>query len=179
MAIAFNPPSPLRMLTVAGSSVATQSHNTLPSSVRTNKARWPIAKPALRPITPVSYSWKLFLWLSARASSVVQVWPRGGTYCLSSSQMRHCRGGCALSGYCVPQAVQMNRGMAVLGRYLNYFSCPSHCVGSCGLCKARHGCRLPPHAQRGPWRGKLAVGHQEKGHMVPFRASPRIDKRFG
>jgi hypothetical protein len=25
--------------------------------------------------------------------------------------MRHCDGACALSGYCVPQAVQMNAGM--------------------------------------------------------------------
>src|SRR5579885_685017 len=47
----------------------------------------------------------------ASAGSVVQVCPPGGTYCLSSSQIAHCAGGSALSGYCVPQAVQMNRAI--------------------------------------------------------------------
>ena len=103
------------MFTVAASSVAMQSHNTLPPSVRTSSARWPMAKDGCEPMPmmPVSYSWKPFMWLCDSASSVVQVWPRGGTYCRSSSQMRHCAGGCALSGYCVPQAVQMKRGMGV------------------------------------------------------------------
>ena len=65
------------------------------------------------PITPGSYSRKLFMWLCASASSVVQLWPRGGTYCRSSSQMTHCAGGLSLGGYCVPQAVQMKAGMDV------------------------------------------------------------------
>ncbi len=65
------------------------------------------------PISPVSYSWKPFMWLFASTSSVVQVCPRGGTYCRSSSQTAHCAGGCALSGYCVPQAVQMKSDMDI------------------------------------------------------------------
>ena len=59
----------------------------------------------------VSYSRKALKWLSASAASVVQVCPRGGTYCRSSSQMTHCAGGFSLSAYCVPQAVQMKAGI--------------------------------------------------------------------
>jgi hypothetical protein len=70
-----------------------------------------MAKPAPIPMMPVSYSWNAFMWLCCSKGSVVQVWPRGGTYCRSSSQIAHWAGGCALSGYCMPQAVQMKRGM--------------------------------------------------------------------
>src|SRR5665213_2215838 len=59
-----------------------------------------------------SYSRMLFIWLCASASSVVQVCPRGGTYCRSSSQTTHCAGGFTLFAYCMPQAVQMKRGIA-------------------------------------------------------------------
>ncbi len=117
IAIAFSPPRPLIRLTVAASSVATQSHRILPPSVRTNSARCPIAKPAPIPMRPVSYSWKLFMWLCASAASVVQLCPRAGTYCRSSSQIMHCAGGCALSGYCMPQAVQMKRGIEISSRH--------------------------------------------------------------
>ena len=47
------------------------------------------------PMSPVSYSRKLFMWLCASAASVVQPCPRGGTYCRSSSQIAHCAGGWA------------------------------------------------------------------------------------
>ncbi len=71
------------------------------------------------PMTFGSCSRKAFMWPAWSASSVVQVWPRGGTYCRSSSQMRHCAGGCAVSAYCVPQAVQMKWGMVLAdGRWL-------------------------------------------------------------
>jgi hypothetical protein len=50
--------------------------------------------------------------LAASASSVVQLWPFGGTYWRSSSQIVHWAGGVALGGYCMPQAVQMNAFMA-------------------------------------------------------------------
>ena len=55
---------------------------------------WPIANCGCvpMPITPDSY-WRNELKCPAvRAASVVQVCPRGGTYCRSSSQIAHCRG---------------------------------------------------------------------------------------
>ena len=119
MAIAWMPPRPLIAVTVAASSVATQSHSTLPPEVRSNSARWPMAKPAPMPMTPGSYSRMLFMWLCDSASSVVHVCPRGGTYCRSSSQMTQCAGGFSLCAYCMPQAVQMKKGMGVLGRLLS------------------------------------------------------------
>jgi len=70
-----------------------------------------MAKPAPMPMTPLSYSRQAFMWLCDSAESVVQVCPRGGTYCRSSSQMAHCAGGFSLSAYCMPQAVQMKWGM--------------------------------------------------------------------
>ena len=45
------------------------------------------------------------------ACSVVHAWPSGFTYCRSSWQIVQCAGGASLSGYCVPQVVQMNAGM--------------------------------------------------------------------
>ena len=94
------------MLTVAASRVETQSHSMLPFSVRTRSARWPIAKPALIPIKPVSYSWKLFMWLCDNSPSVVQVCP--GRHVLPLFLTDHALlSGRALSGYRVPQAVQM------------------------------------------------------------------------
>src|SRR5581483_3995379 len=108
---------PMIRLTVAGSRVATQSQRRLPPSVRTSNARWPMAKPAPMPMMPSSYSWKAFMWLCCSAGSVVQVCPRGGTYCRSSSQIAHSAGGCARSGYCVPQAVQMYKGITELPRH--------------------------------------------------------------
>src|SRR6185369_4841199 len=113
MAMAFKPPRPLMRVTVAASSVDTQSHNMLPPAVRTSSARWPMANPAPRPMTPGSYSWKLLRWLFDSFSSVVQPCPLAGTYCRSSLQILHCAGADALSGYCVPQAVQMKDGMGL------------------------------------------------------------------
>jgi len=71
------------------------------------------------------------MWLFDSASSVVQVCPRGGTYCRSSSQMTHCAGSLALSGYCVPQAVQMKRGMS-----FSRDVAVTHCPGLTAVCKA-------------------------------------------
>src|SRR5215469_7620531 len=64
------------------------------------------------PMMPGSYSRKVLVWLCRSVSRVLQVWPRGGTYCRSSSQRTQWRGGAARSAYCVPQAVQMNKGIA-------------------------------------------------------------------
>src|SRR5476649_810504 len=119
MAIALRPPRPLIALTVAASSVATQSHSTLPPLVRSSSARWPIANFGSEPMprTPGSYSRQTFLWLCESCSSVVQLCPPGGTYCRSSSQMTHCAGGkfgfLSLGGYCMPQAVQMKQGIRI------------------------------------------------------------------
>src|SRR5262245_17129229 len=67
----------------------------------------------LMPITPGSY-WRYELKCPAvRAGSVVQVCPRGGTYCRSSSQITHCRGATLLGVYWVPQAVQMNASISL------------------------------------------------------------------
>src|SRR5215472_8451863 len=60
---------------------------------------------------------------AVRAASVVQVCPRGGTYCRSSSQITHCRGATLLGVYWVPQAVQMNASISLfreLGFIVDY-----------------------------------------------------------
>ena len=62
-----------------------------------------MAKPALMPIRPVSYSWKLFMWLCDRASSVVQVCPRGGSVLAAPLRKWGIRRAPARFGYCVPQ----------------------------------------------------------------------------
>src|SRR6266496_3244042 len=88
----------------------TMRHKTFPSGVQTTSARWPMAKGGCvpMPITPGSY-WRYELKCpAASAASVVQVCPRGGTYCRSSSQMGHSRGATLLGVYWVPQAVQIN-----------------------------------------------------------------------
>jgi hypothetical protein len=71
-----------------------QSHKTFPFGVQTTSARWPIAKAGCvpMPITPGSYSRYELKCPAASAANVVQVCPRGGTYCRSSSQMRHSSG---------------------------------------------------------------------------------------
>src|SRR5215475_5027379 len=82
----------------AGSSIEMQSHKTFPLGVQTTSARWPIANCGCvpMPITLASY-WRYELKCPAvRAASVVQVCPRGGTYCRSSSQITHCRGATSL-----------------------------------------------------------------------------------
>src|SRR6516225_1800321 len=114
MAIPLSPPSPLIKLTVAASSIEMQSHKTFPSPVQTTSARWPMANCGCvpMPITPGS-CWRYALkYPAASAASVVQVCPRGGTYCRSSSQMTHCRGAASLGAYWVPQAVQMNASIS-------------------------------------------------------------------
>src|SRR3974377_1537100 len=90
-----------------------QSHNTLPRGMRRSSARWPMEKVGCEPIpvTPGSYSRQALMWSCRSTSSVVQVCPRGGTYCRSSSQILHSAGGCVLFAYCVPQAVQMKLGI--------------------------------------------------------------------
>src|SRR5262245_56153395 len=115
IAIAFRLPSPLIKAMVAGSSIEMQSHKTFPLGVQTTSARWPIANCGCvpMPITPGSY-WRYELKCPAvRAASVVQVCPRGGTYCRSSSQITHCRGATLLGVYWVPQAVQMNASISL------------------------------------------------------------------
>src|SRR5262249_6387816 len=100
---------------VAGSSIEMQSHKTFPLGVQTTSARWRIANCGCipMPITPGSY-WRYELKCPAvRAARVVQVCPRGGTYCRSSSQITHCRGATLLGGYWVPQAVQMNASLSL------------------------------------------------------------------
>ena len=92
-----------------------QSHKTFPLGVQTTSARWPIANCGCvpMPITPGPY-WRYELKCPAvRAASVVQVCPRGGTYCRSSSQITHCRGATLLGVYWVPQAVQMNASISL------------------------------------------------------------------
>src|SRR5262245_40445966 len=92
-----------------------QSHKTFPLGVETTSARWPIANCGCvpMPITPGSY-WRYELKCPAvRAPSVVQVCPRGGTYCRSSSQITHCRGATLPGVYWVPQAVQMNASISL------------------------------------------------------------------
>src|SRR5215469_10370669 len=63
------------------------------------------------PITPGSCSRYALNARAASAFSVVQLWPVGGTYCRSSSQIAQCAGGFSLGAYCVPQAVQMKASM--------------------------------------------------------------------
>jgi hypothetical protein len=91
-----------------------QHRNAVPQDismgVQTTSARWPIAKAGCvpMPITPGSY-WRYELKCpAASAANVVQVCPRGGTYCRSSSQVRHSSGATLLGVYWVPQAVQIN-----------------------------------------------------------------------
>src|SRR5215472_8500790 len=113
MPIAMMPPSALTIVAVASSSIAMQSHRMLPLGVRISSARWPIAKAGWvpMPITLGSY-WRYELKLRAASDlSVVHVWPPGGTYCRSSSQIAHCAGGFSLGAYWVPQAVQMKASM--------------------------------------------------------------------
>ena len=52
-----------------------------------------------------------FMLRWASVSSGVQLWPAGGTYCRSSSQIGHDEGGFSLGAYCVPHVVQMKAGM--------------------------------------------------------------------
>ncbi len=101
---------------------AMQSHRTFPLGVQTTSARWPIANCGCvpMPITPDSY-WRYELKCPAvRAASVVQVCPRGGTYCRSSSQITHCRGATLLGVYWVPQAVQMNASISLFREHALY-----------------------------------------------------------
>src|SRR5215472_5785919 len=109
------PPSPLIIVTLASSSVAMQSQRMLPPALRTRRARWPMPNAGVEPMPmmPFSYSRNVLVWLCRSACSVVQVWPRAGTYCRSSSQIAHCAGACALSANCVPQAVQMKNGIGL------------------------------------------------------------------
>src|ERR1700687_4140278 len=115
MPMAFTPPSPLIKAMVAASSIAMQSHRAFPPGVQTISARCPIAKDGCvpMPITPGS-CWRYELKCpAASAAGVVQVCPRGGTYCRSSSQIVQLRGGALLGAYCVPQAVQMNASISL------------------------------------------------------------------
>src|SRR5262249_37811335 len=100
---------------VAGSSIEMQSHKTFPLGVETTSARWPIANCGCvpMPITPGSYWRDELKCPPVRAAGVVQGFPRGGTYCRSSSQISHCRGATLLGVYWVPQAVQMNGSISL------------------------------------------------------------------
>ena len=81
--------------------------------VRTNKARWPMAKGGSMPmpISPGSSNRIELRLVSRSSSSVVHCWPVALTYCRSSWQMAQAAGGWSLSAYCVPQVVQMKFGM--------------------------------------------------------------------
>ena len=78
------------------------------------------------------------MWRLASVSSVVQLWPAGGTYCRSSSQIGHAAGGLSLGAYCVPQVLQMKAGMTVR-------VCAQHqSRRSHGRCWPRSGALRPP-----------------------------------
>ena len=113
MAMALMPPSARTISTVASSMKLMQSHRMLPRSVRSSRARWAMAKPGVvpMPVRPGSCRRNALKWVRRRLASVVQDWPSGFTYCRSSWQMVQPEGGAALSGYCVPQVVQMKAGM--------------------------------------------------------------------
>src|SRR5215831_20649783 len=116
MAMAFRPPRPLIKVMVAASSIAMQSHKIFPLGVQTSSARWPMANDGCvpMPINPGSCCRNELKCPAAKASSVVQVCPRGGTYCRSSSQIAHWRGATSLGLYCMPHAVQMNGAITLL-----------------------------------------------------------------
>src|SRR5262245_10618158 len=111
--MALRPPSPLMRVMVASSMSEMQSHRTLPCGVKTRSARWPIANCGRvpMPIRPGSCWRKALRWSTARASSVVHLWPLGGMNWRSSSHTRHSASGPELGGYCVPHAVQMKAGI--------------------------------------------------------------------
>ena len=115
MAMALRPPSALIKATVAASSMEMQSHSTLPLGVLMSSARCPMANCGCVPMPMMPGScWRQPLKCpAASAGSVVQVCPRGGMNCRSSSQMVHCAGAVWLGGYCVPQAVQMKASIAL------------------------------------------------------------------
>ena len=98
---------------VASSMKLMQSHSTLPAPVRNSSARCPIAKAGVVPIpiSPGSCRRNALKCLGRIDCNVVQAWPSRFTYCRSSWHIRQPDGGVSLSGYCVPQVVQMNAGM--------------------------------------------------------------------
>jgi len=83
-------------------------------------------------VPPAGQSWTTPKSLAARSFNcyrqhepgVIQLWPDGGTYCRSSSQMMHCSGGVSLGAYCVPQAVQMKAGTLRLSHTLRLLTPP-------------------------------------------------------
>src|SRR6476659_6154597 len=109
----FSPPIALISPTVARSLSEMQSHRMLPCGVRSNCARWPMPNAGNVTIEMRlgSSSRQAFMLRLANVSSVVQVWPGGGTYCRSSSQIGQAAGGFSPGAYCVPQVVQMKAGI--------------------------------------------------------------------
>jgi hypothetical protein len=64
-------------------------------------------------VSPAARRRNLLLCAFRSASSVVQDWPKVGTNCRSSVQIRHAPGGASEGGNSVPQAEQMNAGMSL------------------------------------------------------------------
>ena len=93
-----------------------------------------------------------FMLRLASESSVVQLWPGGGTYCRSSSQIGQAAGGFSLGAYCVPQVVQMKAGMAT------------------SLLLARRVCRIPGARQSPSSFRSVPVGPGLPASMVPLRS---------
>ena len=112
----LKPPMALIISIVARSISEMQSHRMLPCGVRRSCARWPMPKAGnvMIEIRLGSSSRQAFMLRLASVSSVVQLWPGGGTYCRSSSQIGQAAGGLSLGAYCVPQVVQMKAGMGSL-----------------------------------------------------------------
>src|ERR671911_2300873 len=109
------PPSPFSRSTVASSISARHSHSTLPAGVRARIARCPMANAGVVSIvvSPAARRRNLLLCAFRSAPSVVQDWPKVGTNCRSSVQIRHAPGGASEGGNSVPQAEQMNAGMSL------------------------------------------------------------------
>src|SRR4051812_2058737 len=112
------PPSSEIRSWAASSISGTQSQSTLPSGVRTSRARWPIATDGETP-TPSrsgSSSRSSVVWSAASSSRVVQRWPPQPTYWRSSSQIGQCSGASAVSAVCTAQVTQIQAGTAASSR---------------------------------------------------------------
>src|SRR6185437_4045855 len=107
MAIAWMPPSAWTRRRISSSSSVMQSQRTLPASLRTSRARWPIAKLGSQPMPRMPASSRISaLWPSRSSRHDSQTCPSScGMYCRGSSQIAHAPGGSSLGGYCVPQAL--------------------------------------------------------------------------
>ena len=108
-------PSACTAATVASSTRLMQSHRKPPAAVRRCSARWPMANlgSVPMPMRPGPSGWTVLRWLRRSSCSVVQRCPCHPMYWRSSEQMRQCSGGMGVSGYWVPQVVQMKFAIPV------------------------------------------------------------------